>query len=140
MEIKLDAESLRLITLFENLTRARVKDCLEEPDRLVYVVEQDDVGRAIGKQGANLRQLRDILKKDIEVVGWAPEKEKFVANIFHRYQVESIQVEERGETVKIRVKVDARDKGRAIGRDGRNVKMARELAKRHFGVQDIIVD
>jgi N utilization substance protein A len=141
MEIKLDADTLRLITLFENVTGARVRDCLEEQDRLVFVVHEDDVGKAIGKQAANLRKLRDILNKDVEVVGWAPDRQKFIANIFRRYAVESIQLEERRDgVVQARVKVDARDKGRAIGRGGRNVQLARALAKRHFNVDDVVVD
>ena len=141
MEIRLDADSLRLITLFENHTGARVRDCFEEEDRLTYVVEEGDVGKAVGKQGANLKQLRDILKKDIEVVGWAPDREKFLANIFHRYSVEGITVEDRRDgSVKARVKVAPNEKGRAIGREGRNIKLARALAKRHYNVDDVVVD
>lgn len=141
MEIKLDADSLRLMTLFENVTGAQVKDCVEEEDRLTFVVGEGEVGRAIGKQGANLHKLRDILKKDIEVVGWAPDREKFLANVFHRYKVEKIQVEERHDgTVRAKVTVDPREKGRAIGREGRNIKLARTLAKRHYGVDDVSVD
>lgn len=141
MEIKLDADTLRLITLFENVTGARVRDCVEEEDRLTFVVAEEEVGRAIGRQAANLRKLRDILKKDVEVVAWAPERDKFLGNIFHKYKVESIQVDERRDgTIKVRVKVDPREKGRAIGRSGRNIQLARTLAKRHFGVDDVVVD
>jgi transcription termination/antitermination protein NusA len=141
MEIKLDADTLRLITLFENVTGARVRDCLEEEERLVFVVQEEDVGRAIGKQAANLHKLRDILKKDVEVVGWADDRQKFLQNIFRKYKVESLEFEERRDgSVQARVRVDAREKGRAIGREGRNVKLARALAKRHFNVDDVIVD
>lgn len=141
MEIKLDADTLRLMTLFENVTGAQVKDCLEEEDRLVFVVGEGEVGKAIGKQAANLHKLRDILKKDVEVVGWAADREKFLANVFHKYKVEGIQFEDRRDgTVKARVKVDPREKGRAIGREGRNIKLARTLAKRHYGVDDVSVD
>lgn len=141
MEIKLDAETLRLMTLFENVTTVQVKDCLEEEDRLVFVVAEEEVGRAIGRQAANLHKLRDILKKDVEVVGWAADRRRFISNIFHRYKVENIQVDERRDgSVQVRVRVDAREKGRAIGRNGRNIQMARTLAKRHFNVDDVVVD
>lgn len=141
MEIKLDADTLRLMTLFENVTGAQVKDCLEEEDRLVFVVAEGEVGKAIGKQAANLHKLRDILKKEVEVIGWAGERERFLANLFHRYKVEKIEFEERRDgTVKAKVRVDPREKGRAIGREGRNIKMARTLAKRHHGVDDVSVD
>lgn len=140
-EIKLDADTLRLMTLFENVTGASVRDCLEEEDRLVFVVGEGEVGKAIGKQASNLHKLRDILKKDVEVIGWAADREKFLANVFHRYKVENITIQERGDgTVKARVKVDPKEKGRAIGREGRNIKLARELAKRHYNVDDVSVD
>jgi len=141
MEIKLDADTLRLFTLFENVTRARVKDCLEEEDRLVFVVPEEDVGKAIGKQAANLRKLKDILKKDIEIVGFNDDRQKFIANIFRKYEVEAIEIDERKDgVIQARVRVAARDKGRAIGRGGRNVQLARTLAKRHHGVHDVIVE
>lgn len=141
MEIKLDADTLRLMTLFENVTGAQVKDCLEEEDRVTFVVVEGDVGKAIGKQASNLHKLRDILRKDVEVVGWAAEREKFLANVFHRYKVEKIEVEERRDgTVRAKITVDPREKGRAIGREGRNIKLARTLAKRHHGVDDVSVD
>jgi len=141
MEIRLDADTLRHITLFEQMTHVRVKDCVEEADRMVYVVEEAEVGRAIGKGAANLKRLRDILKKEVEVVGWAADRDKFLANLFHRYEVESIKVEERRDGVAVaHVKVAAKDKGRAIGRSGRNVMLARTLAQRHYNVGDVQVE
>lgn len=141
MEIRLGSEAMRLIALFERVTQARVRDCLEEEDRLTFVVEADDIGRAVGRRGANLRRLRDLLRKDVEVVAWAPERERFLRNVFHRYKVERVSLEERrdGSTL-ARVKVDARDKARAIGRGGRNVQLARSLARRHFSVDEVVVD
>lgn len=140
-EIKLDADTLRLMTLFENVTTASVRDCVEEEDRITFVVGDGEVGKAIGKQGANLHKLRDILKKDVEVVGWSADRQKFLQNLFHRYKVEKIEVQERGDgSVRARVKVDPREKGRAIGREGRNIKLARELARRHHNVDDVSLD
>ena len=38
-EIRLTAESIQHIALFENMTRAKILDCIAEEERLVYVVK-----------------------------------------------------------------------------------------------------
>ncbi len=141
VEIKLDADTLRLIALFESMTGARVKDVVEEEDRKTFVVEEGQIGKAVGKGASNLKRLREILKMDVEIVGFAVDRRQFVANLFHKYEVQNIDFEEhhgRGEVA--RVKIAPSDKGKAIGKAGRNVALARLLAKRHHDLADVTIE
>ena len=51
MPVTLDIETIRLVTLFENMTGAGVKDCLVDAEnRIVYfVIDEGQAGKAIGK-------------------------------------------------------------------------------------------
>lgn len=140
-EIKLDADTLRLLTLFEHMTGAQVKDVVEESDRKTFLVDEGQVGKAVGRGAANLKRLRETLKMDVEIVGFATDKKKFVENIFHKFKVESVEFEEhhaRGTVA--RVKIAPEEKGKAIGKGGRNVALARTLAQRHAGLVDVVIE
>ncbi len=140
-EIHLNADTLRLLALFEALTGAPARDVLEEEDRYIFVVEQGQIGRAIGKGGINLNRVRDKLQKDVDLVEHATTPEDFMKSLFHRFKVQSIEIHERKDGEKVaKIKIDPADKGKAIGRGGRNVQLVRTLADRHHGLKDVILE
>jgi N utilization substance protein A len=131
--IKLDDQTLRYITLFEGLTQTNVKDCLEKPDTIYFVIKSGQFHKAIGKNGANVKRLRGMLHKNIKVIEYSPEPETFIRNIFVDFQINEIRIEDSkvgGDKVAI-VSVNPRDKGKIIGRDSKNLKIAREILSRH---------
>ena len=67
-KIKYDINLMKYMQIFENLTRARLKDCILTEDQLICVVEENEIGRAIGKGGSNVRRIEGILKKKIKIV------------------------------------------------------------------------
>lgn len=141
VDIVLNADTLRLLSLFEKVTGARVKDVVEEADRVAFVVEEKDLGRAIGKGAANLKRLREILAKDVELVAFSPEPAQFLKNLFHKFEVQDVTLEERNDGKKsARVRIDPKDKGKAIGKGGRNVTLVRTLAARHHDIGDVTLE
>jgi len=138
-DITFTAETLRYITLFENVTKTRVKDCLEAEDKLVFVVEPGQANRAVGKAGENVIRLKNTTGKNIQVIEYSDEPEKFIRNVFYSYGVQKVEIESRGNIVHATVTVDPKVKGRAIGKNGRNLKIARDVVNRHHDIQSISV-
>lgn len=138
-EITFDEQTIKYVALFQDLTRTTVVDCVEAEDRLVFVVKEGDIGKAIGKKGENIAKLKRLLNKDIHVVEFSNEPEKFVANVFRNYDVKGVQIEQRGDITHATVTVDASKKGRAIGKEGRNLRMSRDLIARHHPIQSVSV-
>ena len=137
VEIKLDAESLRIFSMFERLTGAELKDYFEEEDRVVFVVVEGQVGRAVGKGAQNLKRLRESLNKEVNLFGYAADREQFLKNLLHRFQVESVEWEDRNGDIIAHVKLPQEEKGKAIGKGGRNIQLVRTLMKRHHQVADV---
>lgn len=137
VEIKLDAESLRTFALFERITGAELKDMMEEEDRVIFVVVEGQLGRALGKGAQNLKHLKESFNKEIVLVGHAADREQFVKNLFHRFTVESIEWEDRNGDIIAHVKIPQEDRGKAIGKGGRNIQLVRSLAKRHHQIADV---
>lgn len=138
-EITFTEDTLRYINLFEAVTKTRVKDCMETEEKLVFVVEPGQANRAVGKAGENVIRLKNQTGKNIQVIEYADEPEKFIRNVFYNYNVQNVVIENRGNVVHATVTVDPKVKGRAIGKNGRNLKIARDIVNRHHNVQSISV-
>ena len=119
VEIKLDADTLRIFAMFEGLTRASLKDVIDEEERIIFVVDEGHLGKAIGKGAQNLKRLRENLGKEVVLIGYAADREAFVKNVFHRFKVESVEWEDRNGDIIAHVKVPSEEKGKAIGKGGR---------------------
>ncbi|HTY47320.1 MAG TPA: NusA-like transcription termination signal-binding factor [Methanomassiliicoccales archaeon] len=138
-EATLTEDSLRYITLFENITKTHVRDCMETEDKLVFVVDPGQANRAVGKAGEHVIRMKNTTGKNIQVVEYSDDPETFIKNVFYNYSVQSVVLENRGTIVHATVTVDPKVKGRAIGKNGRNLKIARDLVSRHHNVQSIVV-
>ncbi len=138
MGVKLSAESIRYLTLFENLTGASVKDCLVYDDKVVFVVRRGDMGIAIGKGGINVERARELIGKKIEIIEHSDDPAEFIANIFKPIKV-NVRLMERGGKKIAQISVSPDLKGIVIGKGGKNINKAKELARRHHDIEDIIV-
>jgi transcription termination/antitermination protein NusA len=138
-DITFTEDTLRYITLFENMTKTHVKDCMEAEDKLVFVVDPGQANRAVGKGGENVIRLKNTTGKNIQVIEYSDDAEQFIKNVFYNYSVQSVQMEQRGSIIHATVTVDPKVKGRAIGKAGRNLKIARDIVNRHHNVQSISV-
>ncbi|MBS3814948.1 MAG: NusA-like transcription termination signal-binding factor [Hadesarchaea archaeon] len=139
MKIKLDSDKIRKISLFEKVTGATAIDCVESQDgnRLTFIVKKNEIGKAIGKNGKNISKVREKLGKSVDVVEYAKDPAKFISNIFSSVDLEEVNIIDSEEGKIAKVKVDRSEKGKVVGRDGWNIKRARELLARHHEVSDI---
>jgi N utilization substance protein A len=142
-EIKFNDQSLRYITLFENITRTSVKDCIEHSEKLYFIVNPGMLSKAIGKNASNVKKLRRLFKKNIEIIEYSPKIEVFIQNIFHDFKINEIKMEERSSGDRKQqvafVSVDVRQKGKIIGRDSKNLNLAKEILNRYTPIDIIIV-
>jgi len=133
MNSTLSNEELQLIQMLEQSTGAQALDVLREEDCVTFIVKNGDLGRAIGKDGANIARLKKNLGKNVELVEYSEERKTFLENLFKPVRIQEFRLEDGGMIIR----VDGKDKGLAIGRGGSRIKRARELMKRHFGIQDL---
>jgi len=140
MSIRLTEEEMRYMSLFERMTDAVVRDCVERDDTVVFVVDAGEMGKAIGKGGANIDRVRRSLDKEVEVVEFSEEEADFVANAFQPAAIDDVEVVEEDGGKVAYVDVDDSDKGLAIGKDGENIAKAKELARRHYEFDDIFLN
>jgi len=136
MTIKLDTQTLKSIALFENITRAKVKDCFEVNDKPTFVVEEGELGKALGKNKSNLHRLEGLFKKRLKIVEYSPDVEQFIVNLIKPIRILEISTEDKIITIK---GVDSETKGLIIGARAQNLRKTEEIAKKYFDIEEIKV-
>ena len=136
VEITLSNETVLLINLAARITKAAIKDCIVEDDRIIYVVESGQLGLAIGRKAENLEKLRTKTKKHIKFVEYNSDLKTFIKNLCKPYSIDDVAIEGRDNDI-VRIQAKSRDKSKLIGKGGRNIAMIRTIAQRHHHVKDV---
>jgi len=140
--IKFTSKEMRYISLFESITGANVKDCIvnEEQSRVIFVVKEGEIGMAIGRSGRNIHTLEKMTGKKHEIIEYSEKPAQFIKNALKPAMVKEVRITERpnGKTMAV-VTVNPRDKGVAIGKNGRNAERLRFLAKRYFEIENVSI-
>lgn len=139
MKIKLTNEKLRYIALFEELTGVTPKDCVESKNgrHLTFVIDSEDMGRAIGEKGKNIQRVRERIDKSVDIVEYSSDPKEFLKNIFSSLEIQNVELKEEGDEKSAFIEVKKSDKGRAVGKNGWNIKRARKLSSRHHGMANV---
>lgn len=119
--------------VFEQRTHAKVQDVIEDGDQLVFIVQEGEMGKAIGKGGSTLMKTREAFKpRNVEVIEDALEAKQMIEKTLRGAVIRNI-VEENN---KITISVDPQTRGVAIGKSGANIKKLKLALKRRFGIVD----
>jgi len=149
--IKIDRQSMELISLFNNISGAIIKDCLifESPENntevIIFLVKKDDVGKAIGKAGEHVKDLTSKLQKKIDVIPWSENLEEFIQYILNTtknsIKVQMVEIKEsKNQKKTVIISVRPQDRGKAIGKEGSMIRKIKELVLRHFEVDNVIIN
>src|SRR4030067_1243639 len=140
-EVKLSMDGIRYIALFEQITGAGAKDCYEDPEnnRLLFVVRNGDMGLAIGKGGEHINNVKKAIGKSIEIIEYSDDPVVFVKKAFTPIILKNITIKINDGKRIAYVEVPTKEKGLAIGRDGKNIEKVKKLSLRHHNINDVII-
>ncbi|MDJ0274285.1 MAG: NusA-like transcription termination signal-binding factor [Aigarchaeota archaeon] len=138
--LKITEKEWRYIAIFEQLTDVEVLDYLELDDLIVFMVRKGDAGKAVGEGGRKLTDLSQLLGgKRVKVVEHSDDLKEFLVNAMLPANVKEVEITERDGKVTAIVRVPEEEKGKAIGKGGKNLKAVRELLRRHFKVERLVL-
>lgn len=133
---------MKTINLFVSVTKVSPKDCIIDKrlERIIFLVARGSVGTAIGRSGLNIKKLKQVLGKDVEIVEDDENPERFIKNALNPATIEKVTVVHRKNKSNLAfVTVKKGQRGLAIGKEGRNIERARVLARRHFDIENVII-
>src|SRR2546427_11379378 len=137
MKVTFDDETIRMITLFENITGAPVKDCLIDKENVYFLVDEGKIGIAIGKNGTSVKNAENLIKKNIKIFEFSTDLNSFIKKLIP--QASAIRIRNESERVIVEVKVDRKNKAMVIGREGKNLKVFKELLSRNHKIDNLFV-
>jgi N utilization substance protein A len=150
--IKIDRGSMELISLFNNISGAIIKDCLiftspeeNHSEIIIFLVKKEDVGKAIGKAGEHVKDLMTKLQKKIDVIPFSENLNEFIQYILNTtknsIKVQNIEIKEsKNQKKTVIISVRPQDRGKAIGKDGSMIRKIKLLVLRHFDVDNVIIN
>jgi N utilization substance protein A len=132
---ELTTKTIRLLNLFESITNIRVIDCFEDGDTVYYIVEEGKVGLAIGKGGYLIKHVEKLVGKKVKVYEYSSDPAEFVKKLVP--VAKEVKVLEEGGQNIIEIKIDKKNKGMVIGRNGEKFKILKEILKRIHEINDV---
>nr|MCG2892342.1 NusA-like transcription termination signal-binding factor [Vulcanisaeta sp.] len=110
----------------------------DQYNRIIFVVDKNFAPLAVGKNGVNIRKLKELIGKDVEVVEYGETPEELIKNSLYPARVISVKITKLPNNGSVAIAmVHSEDKAIAIGKQGRNINRARLLAKRYFDIDKI---
>ncbi|MCF7866183.1 NusA-like transcription termination signal-binding factor [Candidatus Woesearchaeota archaeon] len=129
MKTKYNTELLKVMTLFEKITRARLKDSFENKDKTLFIVQQGQLRQALGKNTMNVKKIEEALGKKIKIIEFSDNLATFIKNLM--YPLKIIEMEQQGNTIIVKG-ADTKTKGLMIGAKAQNLRNYEEIAKKYF--------
>ncbi|VVC71778.1 KH domain protein [uncultured archaeon] len=133
--VTISNDELKCISLFEQMTGASPEDCVIEPERVVFIVKEGEMGRAIGKGGSTIKRVREAFGKHVDVFEAADSLESFVRKLYAGIELKELKVSDAEGGKAVQISVNSKDRGAAIGRNGERIKLARMLLERKYGAK-----
>ena len=122
-------ETMQRMSLFEKLTRAKLKDLIELEDKVFFIIEKGQLRNALGPQKKNVQKLEDIFKKKVRIVEYSDSVTQFVINLVSPLKVVEI-VEDEG--VITMTGSDQKTRGLMIGARAKNLRLYESIVQKYF--------
>lgn len=135
MKMKITNEELNYISIFQNLTNANIEDCMISNDSIIFFVNSNSIGKAIGKHGRNVKIASKLLKKEVIVLENSYNAEDFIRKAFKKLcgkDISNAKIINRDGKNIVEVKIKS-----AIAIKNKNIKTIEKLIERKFGIEKI---
>jgi len=135
MKTTLDINSIQQINLFSRITGVSSKNCFNYSNSLIFVVDGQDLNRALGPGGENIRRVGNYLKRKIKIIR-EPDKEdleKFIRFIVYPLKFKRLSV----ENGKVAISAGVQSKAPLIGRDHARLNELTSIVKQYFDIKEI---
>ncbi|MFT4303912.1 MAG: NusA-like transcription termination signal-binding factor [Candidatus Woesearchaeota archaeon] len=127
---------IKFMSIFHNVTNTNLKDCIDFDNKIVFIVDENNAGKAIGKKGINVKKLEQKFKKKIMIVEYSKDIKQFIVNVIYPNKVQEVTEVDGVYTI---VSKDKFTRGMIIGRNAVNLREYENIVKRYYPIKEIKV-
>lgn len=131
--MEISQEDLDIINLFASICGVMPTDMVRDGKSYVFLVDPMFLGKAIGKDGANIKRLRAKLGGNVMIAKDAGTEEDFLRGYLNNVQILDVERREAPGQVALFITVPDVQRGIAIGKEGTRIKALKAVMKRKFG-------
>ena len=128
---KYNVEILRYMTLFRQVTHIMPLECFLADSHIVFILKKGTAAKAIGKEGKNVKHIKNLLKKEVKVIEEAESVEDLVKNYLFPIHPTKVELEE-DETGKKLIIISFRVRGERqtlLGNNKQGLKCIKEVVR-----------
>ncbi len=136
----IDMQVMRYINLFGRISRVSTTNCFVYNNTIYFAVPKNQVMFAVGRNGENVKQLSEVLRRKIRIVAEPNEGgdrihalKKFIEEVVAPVEFTSLDLNNDGVLV---LSGEREAKAMLIGRDRSKEKELAEVLERNFGVKE----
>ncbi|MBU1975375.1 MAG: NusA-like transcription termination signal-binding factor [Nanoarchaeota archaeon] len=128
-KVTYNVEILQFMSLFEKVTHSHLKDCFFSRDKMVFLVQEGQLGKALGKNKSNVTRLEKLINKRFKIVEFNSDMHQFIANLMAPLRI--AKMDEDAGVVTI-TGPDSKTKGLMIGARAQNLREYESVVKKYF--------
>jgi transcription termination/antitermination protein NusA len=137
LKIVYDMGLMKYMDCFSSITHARLKDSfIDDTEMLYFIVEENEMGKAIGKNGYKAKMLEKVLNRKIKIVEFNPDVLQFIKNVIFPLRIREIALVDGSVEIEV---YDSKTRGLLIGRAAKNLHTLESIGKRYFKFNEIRV-
>lgn len=137
--LKYDTSSFGCMKLFQQITRAVPLGCIDLDEAIVFFTDKTKVGMAVGKQGANIKILRERFKKQVFIISNATDPLELSKNFFYQPKVDVSYADHEHNIIQIKFE-NQKDRRNFLANDRLQLKVLKSIiSKQAPNIKNIIV-
>ncbi|MCL4356459.1 MAG: NusA-like transcription termination signal-binding factor [Candidatus Thermoplasmatota archaeon] len=137
--IVIDNRIIEYRALFARVTKIEVKECMENEDMVVFIIQERKMAEMFKRNPDVVNRLREKINKHILIAESSRDLLSFIKNLYFRYGVREIDIRWNQGQIDIHVGVDPNEVGKAIGKEGRNVKLMKDIVSRFYEIRNLSI-
>jgi len=129
--IIINNNTLQTIKVFEDVTRAKVRDCFDDNEHLTtFVVDKGELPKAIGKGAVTVAKLKKMLNKNLRVIEFNESIVEFIKNVAK--PIVLVNVVELPDGIYVMQVTEHKDRGYLIGRNASILRNNEKIVQKYF--------
>ncbi|MCK5150109.1 hypothetical protein KAJ87_04250 [Candidatus Pacearchaeota archaeon] len=134
----IDMQDMRHLNLFGRITRVSTRFCFKYNEAIVFCVPKSLISKAVGEEGKNVKQIRDLLRKRIKIIpipNGIQHAKQFIEAIVSPVTFKDLEI--KGN--EIILTAGSQSKAALIGRNKRRLLEMQKIVKSFFGKEFKII-
>lgn len=136
--MRLGIDEIRYINALQNIAGVHARDCIISDNRITFLVSDNQISKAIGKNGATIKLVKKKMGKDVELFEYNKDVKKFMERAMNRIKIDSMVLVEMDGKNTLKIALNPENRRKLMQNSGRFRKV-KEIMERNYNIPAIKV-